>query len=172
MLTAGPPVLLLSPPPPPQVMLGRISTGAQNDLERVTKMAYSQVGGWVGQGGCCVGAVYGCGAVYGRGQRSQSPQLPPQNARPPSPYPRTHSPPLQVAIYGMNEKIGLLSFPPEENQLNKPYSDDTARLIDGEVRALVAAAYARTLALLEERRGLVEGMAQALLEKEVLGGGE
>ena len=34
-----------------QVMLGRISTGAQNDLERITRMAYSQVGGsaWAGR---------------------------------------------------------------------------------------------------------------------------
>jgi AFG3 family protein len=99
-----------------QVMLGRISTGAQNDLERVTKMAYSQ-----------------------------------------------------VAIYGMNPKIGLLSFPPEENQLHKPYSDDTARLIDGEVRSLVDAAYQRTVKLLEEKKELVERMAVALLDKEVLG---
>jgi AFG3 family protein len=99
-----------------QVMLGRISTGAQNDLERVTKMAYSQ-----------------------------------------------------VAIYGMNPRVGLLSFPPEEGQLNKPYSDDTARIIDGEVRTLVQGAYQRTLELLEEKRELVEGMAQALLKKEVLG---
>lgn len=45
----------------------------------------------------------------------------------------------------MNEKIGLLSFPPEENQLHKPYSDDTARLIDVEVRTLVDGAYRRTL---------------------------
>lgn len=99
-----------------QVMLGRISTGAQNDLERVTKLAYSQ-----------------------------------------------------VAIYGMNPVVGLLSFPPEEGQLNKPYSDDTARIIDTEVRSLVDYAYKRTLKLLEEKRDLVEGMAQALLKKEVLG---
>ena len=33
----------------------------------------------------------------------------------------------------MNSKVGLLSFPPEENQLNKPYSNDTANLIDTEV---------------------------------------
>lgn len=45
----------------------------------------------------------------------------------------------------MNPRVGLLSFPPEENQLNKPYSDDTARIIDGEVRTLVDAAYQRTL---------------------------
>lgn len=99
-----------------QVMLGRISTGAQNDLERVTRMAYSQ-----------------------------------------------------VAIYGMNSAIGLLSFPPEEGRLDKPYSEDTARMIDGEVRTLVEAAYQRTLSLLTEKKSLVESMAQELLKKEVLG---
>ena len=45
----------------------------------------------------------------------------------------------------MNPKVGLLSFPPEEGQLNKPYSDDTARIIDGEVRSLVDLAYQRTV---------------------------
>ncbi len=74
---------------------------------------------------------------------------------------------LQVAIYGMNEKIGLLSFPQEEGSFNKPYSDDTARLIDGEVRTLVDTAYQRTLGLLRDKRELVEALAQALLEKEV-----
>jgi AFG3 family protein len=99
-----------------EVMLGRISTGAQNDLERVTRLAYSQ-----------------------------------------------------VAIYGMNPALGLLSFPPEEGQLGKPYSEDTARLIDGEVRKLVDLAYQRTLGLLREKKALVETMARALLDREVLG---
>jgi AFG3 family protein len=99
-----------------EVMLGRISTGAQNDLERVTRMAYSQ-----------------------------------------------------VAVYGMNAAVGLLSFPPEEGRLHNPYSEDTGRLIDREVRALVDRAYLRTVALLKEKRGLVEAMAQELLAHEVLG---
>lgn len=63
----------------------------------------------------------------------------------PHPIPLPYPVRRQVAIYGMNPKVGLLSFPPEENQLNKPYSDDTARIIDGEVRSLVDAAYQRTV---------------------------
>ena len=98
-----------------EVMLGRISTGAQNDLERVTRMAYSQ-----------------------------------------------------VALYGMNKKIGLLSYPPEDGRIDKPYSEDTAKVIDTEVRNLVDTSYKRTKDLMLEKKDLVEKMAQALLEKEVL----
>lgn len=98
-----------------EVMLGKISTGAQNDLERVTRMAYSQ-----------------------------------------------------VALYGMNTKVGLLSYPPEEGRIDKPYSEDTARVIDTEVRSLVDTSYKRTKQLMLEKKDLVEKMAQALLEKEVL----
>jgi AFG3 family protein len=98
-----------------QVMLGKISTGAQNDLEKVTQMAYNT-----------------------------------------------------VAVYGMNEKIGLLSFPKDDQSLKSPYSEDTARMIDEEVRVLVDTAYKRTLALVEEKKHLIEAMAQGLLDKEVL----
>merc|ERR1719478_1554390 len=98
-----------------QVMLGKISTGAQNDLEKVTQMAYSQ-----------------------------------------------------VSIYGFNDKIGLLSFPKEENSFNKPYSQDTARIIDEEVRDMVDKLYDRTINLIEEKKEVVEALAQRLLEKEVL----
>jgi len=98
-----------------QVMLGKISTGAQNDLEKVTQMAYNT-----------------------------------------------------VAVYGMNSKIGLLSFPKDEQSLKSPYSEDTARMIDEEVRQLVDTAYRRTVALVEEKKHLVEAMAQGLLDKEVL----
>ena len=68
----------------------------------------------------------------------------------------------------MNKKIGLLSYPPEDGRIDKPYSEDTARVIDTEVRNLVDISYKRTKELMLEKKGLVEKMAQALLEKEVL----
>jgi len=62
----------------------------------------------------------------------------------------------------------LLSFPKDEQSLKSPYSEDTARMIDEEVRLLVDTAYKRTLALVKEKKHLVEAMAQGLLDKEVL----
>ena len=97
------------------VMLGKISTGAQNDLEKVTKMAYNM-----------------------------------------------------TAVYGLNQKIGLLSFPKGDNDFKSPYSEDTARMIDEEVRELVDKAYLRTVALVREKKAVVENLARALLDKEVL----
>lgn len=99
------------------VFFGKISTGAQNDLERITKMAYAM-----------------------------------------------------VTIYGMNHKIGNVSFndPQNEYAFGKPYSEHTATMIDEEVRNLIAEAYRRTRALLEEKRESVEILAKELLEKEIL----
>lgn len=45
----------------------------------------------------------------------------------------------------MNPTLGLLSFPQDENRFDKPYSEETAKLIDGEVRSLVDKAYTRTV---------------------------
>lgn len=73
----------------------------------------------------------------------------------------------QVGVYGMNEKIGLVSFPQEENQFSKPYSNETAQLIDSEVRSMVGNAYRRTLDLLTEKKDLVRSLAERLLEQEV-----
>ncbi|WP_292941643.1 ATP-dependent zinc metalloprotease FtsH [Mucilaginibacter sp. 44-25] len=75
-----------------------------------------------------------------------------------------------VKIYGMNEKVGNLSFydPHGENQFNKPYSDTTAELIDSEVRKLVDVIYSKTKDLLTQHREGLEKVAAKLLEKEVL----
>jgi cell division protease FtsH len=70
----------------------------------------------------------------------------------------------------MNEKVGNVSFydPQQENAFTKPYSDDTAKMIDFEVRHLIDEAYAKTKQLLTDKRAEVEILANALLEKEVL----
>jgi AFG3 family protein len=70
----------------------------------------------------------------------------------------------------MNSKIGPLSFPPnnEEMTFEKPYSSATAKLIDHEVRELIASAYQLTENLLRGQREGLEKVARLLLEKEVL----
>jgi AFG3 family protein len=75
-----------------------------------------------------------------------------------------------IKIYGMNEKVGNVSFydPQGEYQFNKPYSDTTAELIDEEVRLMIDRVYQRTKNLLNEKRAGLELLAAKLLEKEVL----
>jgi AFG3 family protein len=76
-----------------------------------------------------------------------------------------------VTIYGMNEKIGNISFydsKQSEYAFNKPYSEFTAQTIDEEVRAIVSKAYARTRAMLSEKRQELEIIAQELLRKEII----
>ncbi|KAI7851062.1 peptidase family M41-domain-containing protein [Circinella umbellata] len=100
-----------------QIFFPSITTGAHDDLQKVTKMAYAQ-----------------------------------------------------VTMYGMNEKIGPMSFdsPETEQTFQKPFSEETATLIDDEVRNLVNQAYDRTVNLLTERKDEVEKVAQLLLQKEVI----
>lgn len=98
-----------------EIMIGKISTGAQNDLERITRMAYSQ-----------------------------------------------------VSLYGMSESVGLVSFPSDNETFQKPYSDETAQMIDKEARGLIDACYKTTLDMITERKDLVTELAEALLKKEVL----
>lgn len=92
-----------------------ISTGAQNDLERVTHMAYDM-----------------------------------------------------VTIYGMNEKVGNVSFydPQKEYGFTKPYSEKTAEVIDEEVRKIISESFIRTKELLKAKWVEYEKIAKALLEKE------
>jgi len=99
------------------IIFGKITTGAQSDLEKVTKMAYAM-----------------------------------------------------TTIYGMNEKVGQVSFndPQGEFQFSKPYSDETSNLIDEEVRKLIDNAYDRTKELLEKHKSKLELIAKELLKKEIL----
>ena len=99
------------------IFFGKISTGAQNDLQQITRIAYAM-----------------------------------------------------VTVYGMNDKVGNVSFydPQQETAFTKPYSEETSKLIDQEVRKLIDEAYDKTKKLLTEKRDDVEKLANALLEKEVL----
>jgi AFG3 family protein len=100
-----------------EIFFHKISTGAQNDLQQITRIAYSM-----------------------------------------------------VTVYGMNDKVGNISFydPQQENAFTKPYSDETAKMIDQEVRKLIDDAYEKTKELLTSKKADVEKLANALLEKEVL----
>lgn len=51
-----------------------------------------------------------------------------------------------VTVYGMNDKVGNISFydPQQETTFTKPYSDETAKMIDQEVRKLIDDAYVKT----------------------------
>jgi cell division protease FtsH len=75
-----------------------------------------------------------------------------------------------VTAYGMNSKVGNVSFydPTQENTFTKPFSEETGKIIDEEVRGIIDEAYQRTLELLKEKKKEVEILAKELLDKEVL----
>jgi cell division protease FtsH len=76
-----------------------------------------------------------------------------------------------VSIYGMNDKIGNISFYDSKRSdymFEKPYSESTAKLIDDEVKKLVEEAYQRTRNLLISKRQELELIAQELLTKEII----
>lgn len=70
----------------------------------------------------------------------------------------------------MNEAVGPISFtdPAQEESFQKPYSEATGTMIDGEVRKLVNAAFDRTFKLLSEKKDDIEKVAQLLLKNEVI----
>lgn len=76
-----------------------------------------------------------------------------------------------VTMYGMNDKIGNVSFydsKQSEMAFNKPYSEATAETIDEEVRLIIHDAYERTKSLLRDKFRELEAVAQELLKKEIL----
>ena len=75
-----------------------------------------------------------------------------------------------VSIYGLNEKIGNISYYDSQGResFTKPYSEDTARIIDEEVSKLIEAQYQRAVNLLSENKDKLTTLADKLLEKEVI----
>jgi ATP-dependent metalloprotease FtsH len=102
-----------------EINFTKISTGALNDLERVTKTAYAM-----------------------------------------------------ISYYGMSPKVGNLSFYDSSGQtdftFSKPYSDQTAELIDQEAKAMVEKQYERAKKILSENKDGLTQLAKILLEKEVI----
>ena len=101
-----------------ELFLGKISTGASNDLERVTKQAYAMV-------------------VY----------------------------------FGMSNRLPNLNYYDSSGQdwgFTKPYSEETARMIDQEVQAIINEQYERAKSILKEYASGHNMLAQVLLEREVI----
>ncbi len=76
-----------------------------------------------------------------------------------------------VTVYGLSDKIGNISYYDSSGQnssFNKPYSEQTARTIDEEVKALSEDAYAKALEVLEKHKDSLTKLAQELLTKEVI----
>jgi ATP-dependent metalloprotease FtsH len=75
-----------------------------------------------------------------------------------------------VSIYGLNDKIGNISFYDSQGRemFTKPYSEDTARIIDEEVSKMVEFQYQRAVQLLRDNNEKLQKLADKLLEKEVI----
>ncbi len=76
-----------------------------------------------------------------------------------------------IVYYGLNEKIGNISYydsSGQDNMFSKPYSENTAKTIDEEVKKMIDIAYARTKQILLSNKDKLTLLAQKLLEKEVI----
>ncbi len=77
-----------------------------------------------------------------------------------------------VTIYGLNEKIGNVTYYDSSGQneynFSKPYSDETALIIDQEISALIESQYQRAIQILEENKDKLHLLADILIEKEVI----
>ena len=84
-----------------------------------------------------------------------------------------------VKEFGMSERVGLVAHREERSQqflgmgvADRPYSDDTARLIDEEVKGIIGTGYDRAKDLLAQHRQALEEIVKILFEKEVMDGDE
>lgn len=96
-----------------EIFFGRITTGAQDDLQKATSIAQAL-----------------------------------------------------ITNFGMCERLGLVGYNQNSESFNKPFSEDTNRIIDEEVRAIINSCLTRTRELLAEKKEQVRALAAMLLEKE------
>lgn len=77
-----------------------------------------------------------------------------------------------VTIYGLNEKIGNVTYYDSSGQgeysFSKPYSEETAMIIDKEISILIENQYERAIKILEENKDKLNQLADILIEKEVI----
>ena len=77
-----------------------------------------------------------------------------------------------VTIYGLNEKIGNVTYYDSTGQseysFSKPYSEETAMIIDKEISLLIESQYERAIKILEDNKDKLNQLADILIEKEVI----
>jgi len=77
-----------------------------------------------------------------------------------------------VTVYGLSDKVGNLTYYDSSGQseygFTKPYSEQTAELIDSEISAIIEEQYQRALKLLEQNKDKLTELAEVLLDKEVI----
>lgn len=77
-----------------------------------------------------------------------------------------------VTIYGLNEKLGNITYYDSTGQseynFSKPYSEETALVIDQEISTLIENEYQRAIKILEDNKDKLEQLANILIEKEVI----
>jgi len=98
-----------------ELFTGQISTGASDDLKKVTQIAYGM-----------------------------------------------------VSSYGFDSKVGLFNYSKDEQEFTKPFSEQTAALIDEQAKLIINEQYIRAKELLKSKEDLVEKLTEKLFEKETL----
>jgi cell division protease FtsH len=76
-----------------------------------------------------------------------------------------------VTIYGLDEKIGNVSYYDSQNQgygFTKPYSEETAKIIDQEIKKIIDSQYKRAQSILKKHEDKLHQLANKLLETEVI----
>ena len=79
-----------------------------------------------------------------------------------------------VTRYGMSEKLGLINYDSDENEVfigrdferTRNYSDNTASAIDEEVKRIIGECYAKAKEIISQHRDVLDRCAALLLEKE------